>query len=158
MGLSPSLSGESTTQTVELHITVNDATAGQTLELTVDLTIKKVNNGLADISISITNRTLTVASIGADPDGDTIAPTYAYQWQRAAEGTAQWMDISGENDAYTITDDLAETSGEFRVQVTYTDGQGYRVMQTSNEVSYIPPPPSSGLRVRTKVFLEGPLR
>ena len=152
------IKGESTTQTVELHITVNDATAGQTLELTVDLTIKKVNNGLADISISITNRTLTVASIGADPDGDTIAPTYAYQWQISTT-TAQWMDIDSATDAsYTITDDLAETSGEFRVQVTYTDGQGYRVMQTSNEVSYIPPPPSSGLRVRTKVFLEGPLR
>ena len=141
---------------VELNIIVSDG-GGRRVEHNEELTIQKVDNGLANIEASrATSKTLTV-KVGSDPDGDATTPNYAYQWQRAAEGTAQWMDISGENDAsYTITDDLAETSGEFRVQVIYTDGQGYQVMLTSNEISHTPP--GSGLRIRTKIFLEGPLR
>ena len=143
---------------VELNIIVSDG-GGRRAEHNEELTIQKVDNGLAKIEASrATSRTLTV-KVGIDPDGDAITPNYAYQWQRAAEGTAQWMDISGENDAsYTITDDLAGTSGEFRVQVIYTDGQDYRNDDGfySNAIRYTPS--GSGLRVRTKVFLEGPLR
>ena len=141
---------------VELNIIVSDG-GGRRVEHNEELTIQKVDNGLANIEASrATSKTLAV-KVGSDPDGDATTPNYAYQWQRAAEGTAQWMDISGENDAsYTITDDLAETSGEFRVQVIYTDGQGYKETSTSNEISHTPP--GSGLRIRTKIFLEGPLR
>ena len=123
---------------VELNIIVSDG-GGRRVEHNEELTIQKVDNGLANIEASrVTSRTLTV-KVGSDPDGDATTPNYAYQWQRAAEGTAQWMDISGADDtSYTITDDLAETSGEFRVQVMYTDGQDYQVMLTSNEIRYIP--------------------
>ena len=123
---------------VKLNITVSDD-GGQSIEHNEELMIQKVDNGLANIEASrVTSRTLTV-KVGSDPDGDATTPNYAYQWQRAAEGTAQWMDINGADDtSYTITDDLAETSGEFRVQVMYTDGQDYQVMLTSNEIRYIP--------------------
>ena len=124
---------------VKLNITVSDD-RGQRVEHNEELTIQKVDNGLANIEASrVTSRTLTV-KVGIDPDGDATTPNYAYQWQLRAAGGAHWMDISGENDAsYTISDDLVETSGEFRVQVIYTDGQDYQVMLTSNEISYVPP-------------------
>ena len=148
------IKAESTRQTVELHITVNDA-AGQTLEHTEDLMIKKVNNGSADIAITRENSTLTV-TVGSDPDGDPNPAGYTYQWQTRALGAEGWTNISATDKSYTISDDLASVSGEFRIQVTYTDGQGYRKTLASNVIEYIAP--SQGIKVRTKVFLEGPLR
>ena len=63
------------------------------------------------------------------------------------------MNIASTTDAsYTISG-----NGEFRVQVMYTDGQGYPETPTSNAIPYTQPD-SSGLRIRTKVFLEGSLR
>ena len=142
-----------TTQTVRLTIRVSDQ-AGNIFEHTEELPILKTNNGPADINISITSATLT-AIVGADPDGDPNPPSYTYQWQ--AKTGSEWMDIASTTDtSYTISGDLAETSNEFRVQITYIDGQGYPETPTSNAIRYTPP--GSGLRVRTKVFLEGPLR
>ena len=39
--------------------------------------------------------------------------------------------------------------------MTYTDGQGYRKTGQSAEIAY--PSVVEGIKVRTKVFLEGPL-
>ena len=146
----------STSQIVTLTIRVSDQSDRiEASEHTAKLHIRGINNGPADINISMTNTTLT-ATIGTDPDGDPNPPTYTYQWQ--ANTGSDWMDIASTTDtSYTISGDLASASGEFRVQVMYTDGQGYQEAPISNEVSYTQPP-SSGLRVRTKVFLEGPLR
>ena len=151
------IKAESTRQTVELHITVNDTT-GQTLEHTANLMIKKVDNGEAEIAISReTTRTLMV-KVGSDPDGDPNPAGHTYQWQtRALEPSSRWMNInSATNDTYTITDDLANAGGEFRIQVMYTDGQGYKETLISNVIQHTSP--SQGIKVRTKVFLEGPLR
>ena len=142
-----------TTRTVRLTIRVSDQ-ADKIFEHTEELPILKTNNGPADINISITSATLT-AIVGADPDGDPNPPSYTYQWQ--AKTGDDWMDIASTTDtSYTISGDLASASGEFRVQITYIDGQGYPETPTSNAIRYTPP--GSGLRVRTKVFLEGPLR
>ena len=130
----------STTQTVRLTIRVSDQSDEiADFEYTEELHILKTNNGSADINLSITNTTLT-AIVGADPDGNPNPASYTYQWQRnVAEGTAQWMNIASTNDtSYTISDDLASASGEFRVQVIYGDGQGYSEMPISNAISYIP--------------------
>ena len=145
-----------TSQTVRVTIRVNDKTAEiEAFEHTAELHIRGINNGPADINISMTNTTLT-ATIGTDPDGDPNPPTYTYQWQ--TDTGSEWMNLASTTDtSYTISGDLASASGEFRVQVMYTDGQGYPETLTSNAISYTRPP-SSGLRVRTKVFLEGPLR
>ena len=142
-----------TSQTVRLTIRVSDQ-ADKIFEHTEELHIRKTNNGSADINISITSATLT-ATIGADPDGDPNPTSYTYQWQ--TKTGAEWMNIDSATDiSYTISGDLTSAGGEFRVQITYTDGQGYKETLTSNEIRYTPP--GSGLRVRTKVFLEGPLR
>ena len=148
------IKAESTRQTVELHITVNDA-AGQTLEHTANLMIKKVNNGSADIVISRETTSTLIATIGSDPDGDPNPAGYTYQWQTRTLGTEGWTDISATDKSYAISDDLASVSGEFRIQVTYTDRQGYSET-VSDVIKYIAP--SQGIKIRTKVFLEGPLR
>ena len=148
-----------TSQTVKLTIRVSDqASKVEAFEHTEALHIRKTNKGSADINVSITTATLTV-TIGADPDGDATTPNYQYQWQsQAIEAAPEWMDIDDATEkSYTISGDLASAGGEFRVQVTYTDGQGYQATLISNEISYTPPA-VSGLRIRTKVFLEGPLR
>ena len=140
-----------TSQTVRLTIRVSDQSDKiEAVEHTEELHILKTNNGLADINISITDAILT-ATIGADPDGDPNPASYTYQWQ--TNTGSRWMDIASvTNNTYAITAD-----GEFRVQVMYTDGQGYPETPTSNVIRYTQPD-SSGLRIRTKVFLEGPLR
>ena len=148
---------DATTQTVTLTIRVSDQSDEiEDFEHTEVLPILKTNNGSADINLSITSATLT-AIVGADPDGDATTPSYQYQWQSLAKTGADWMDIEGATDAsYTIGDEV-KSSAEFRVQVMYTDGQGYQEMPTSKGIRYTLPG-SGGLRIRIKVFLEGPLR
>ena len=147
-------------QTVELTIRVSDQSdKGEVFEHTEELSILKTDQGTADINLSINNETLTLTvTIGADPDGAAAAPSYQYKWQsQAIEAASAWTDIADATGvSYTISGDLAATSNRFRVQVTYTDGQGYRETLTSNAIGYTPP--DRGIRVRTKVFLEGPLR
>ena len=149
------IAADATTQTVTLTIRVSDqADKIEDFEYTEVLHILKTNNGSADINLSITSATLT-AIVGTDPDGDVTTPSYQYQWQSLAKTGAEWMDIEGATDAsYTISDD--ETSAEYRVQVMYTDGQGYQEMLTSKGIRHTLP--GSGLKIRIKVFLEGPLR
>ena len=145
------IAADTTSQIVTLTIRVRDQSAEiEAVEHTEELHIRKTNNGSADITITEMNGTLS-ATVSADPDGDATTPNYAYQWQ--ANTGSEWMNIEGADDAsYAITAD-----GEFRVQVMYTDGQGYPETPTSNAILYTRPD-SSGLRIRTKVFLEGPLR
>ena len=149
------IAADATTQTVRLTIRISDQIDEiKDFEHTEELHILKTNKGSADINISITTATLT-ATIGADPDGDPNLASYTYQWQ--AKTGADWMNINSATDtSYTISGDLASAGGEFRVQVTYTDGQGYLETLTSKGIRYTLP--GSGLRIRTKVFLEGPLR
>ena len=116
---------ESTQQTIELNIIVSDS-GGQTFEYRETLTIQKVDNGVAELDISReTSRTL-IAMMGADPDGAIDDSAYQWQW-RGPGAAAQWMDLeSATSTSYTITDELAVDGNEFRIQVAYTDGQGYR--------------------------------
>ena len=118
------------------------------------VTIYKIDNG-TDIAITKDKEILSVTV--NDPDGDATTPSYAYQWQQRAPGAdSQWMDIDAAIAAtYSVPSDTLIDSG-FRVLVTYTDGQGYRQTGQSAEIAYFPVP--EGLRIRTKVFLEGPLR
>ena len=152
------VAADALSQTVELTIRVSDQSdRGEVFEHTEELSILKTDQGTADINLSITTATLTATvTTDADPDGAAITPDYQYNWQILTTESG-WMNVASTTDAsYTISGDLAETSNKFRVQVTYTDGQGYRKTLTSNEISYTPP--ERGLRIRTKVFLEGPLR
>ena len=131
------IAADATTQTVRVTIRVIDQSANiEASEHTAELHIRKTNNGSADINLSITNTTLT-AIVGADPDGNPNPANYTYQWQ--TNTGPGWMNIASTTDtSYTISDDLASATGEFRVQVTYTDGQGYSETSTSNAIRYIP--------------------
>ena len=151
------ITGAATTQVVTIMLRVSDQDdTVEVLEHTEILTIQKVNNGSADIAITRKGTTLTVI-IGADPDGAPNPAGYTYQWQSRTSADEPWMDIESAMDAsYVITGDLASASDEFRIQVVYTDGQGYRETLESGAILYIPL--SRGIKVRTKVFLEGPLR
>ena len=122
------------------------------------VTINKIDNGLADIAITKMNGTLIVTvNPDSDPDGNATTPNYVYQWQQRAPGAdSQWQDINATTTAtYSVPSDTLVDTG-FRVSVTYTDGQGYRKTKASREIRYIAQ--FRGLRIRTKVFLEGPLR
>ena len=113
------------------------------------VTIDKIDNGLADIAV---NGTLPITVKEPDPDGNATAPNYEYQWQKRTPGAdPKWQDIEAAPAAtYSVQDDTL--INDFRVVVTYTDGQGYRKMVPLYSPEFI------GIRVRTKVFLEGPLR
>ena len=147
------VSANSTKQVIELNIRVGDD-GGQTFEHREVLTIRKVNNGVAELVISRETTTITI-TVGSDVDGDPDPTGYNYQWQSRALGTdSEWTNImSATDDTYTIPKDV---SGEFRVQVTYTDGQGYRETLASDVIEYRAP--GQGIKIRTKIFLEGPLR
>ena len=150
------VAAESISQTVKLNILVSDDD-GHSFEYSEVITVRKVDNGVATVDvIRATSRTLTV-KVGSDPDGDASKPSYEYKWQRREpEAGSSWQDIMSATDkSYTISNDLASVSGEFRVQVMYTDRQGYS-KTVSDVIEYIAP--SQGLKIRTKVFLEGPLR
>ena len=145
------IAADTTSQIVTLTIRVSDQSGEiEDVEHTEELHIRKTNKGPADINLSITSATLT-AIVGADPDGDVTTPNYQYQWQ--TNTGSEWMNLDPTtSNTYAITAD-----GEFRVQVMYTDGQGYLETSTSKAIPYTQPD-SSGIRIRTKVFLEGPLR
>ena len=146
------LAATSATITFKVVVIDDEFTTSQSIAVT----IHKIDNGLADMAITEMNGTLSVTvNPDSDPDGNATTPNYVYQWQQHAPGAdSQWQDI---NDATTATysvpsDTLVDTG--FRVLVTYTDGQGYRKTRASHEIRS----QFSGLRIRTKVFLEGPLR
>ena len=147
----------STQQVVELNIIVRDS-SGQILEYSEVFTIQKVDNGKADIAVNRETTTTLIAMVGSDPDGDAADPDYTYQWQsRTSDEDSPWMNIDDTNDAsYTITDNLAVDGNEFRVTVTYRDRQGYSQTIESAAIPYTFA--ARGIKIRTKVFLEGPLR
>ena len=119
------------------------------------VTINKIDNGLADITITEVNGTLSV-TVNPDPDGKATDPNYMYQWQqRTPEQGSLWQAIDAATATYLIPDNTPINT-RFSVLVTYTDGQGYRQTGQSAEIAYSPV--AEGIKVRTKVFLEGPLR
>ena len=148
------LAATSATITFKVVVIDDEFTTSQSIAVT----IHRIDNGLANIAITEMNGTLSVTvNPDSDPDGDATTPNYVYQWQqRAPEADSQWQDINDATTAtYSVSDaPLADTG--FRVLVTYTDGQGYRKTRVSREIRYIAQ--FRGLRIRTKVFLEGPLR
>ena len=165
----------STRTTLDLEVKVDDGDLSTTG--TVSVVVEKQNNGSARLGITfmeITNRgtTLTVMMLSDDPDGGTSG-TVVYQWQvcAGAEGRCpsanDWMDIDGATEErYMIsaadilveggsTFSLVEDGSIFRVEGTYTDVQGYKEEVDSPVHVYTTHPV---IRIRIKVFLEGPLQ
>ena len=164
-----------TTQTtLNLEVEVSDTELATTRVLLVQVNQK--NNGSATIGTSIETAggvtTLTAIVSSDDPDGGN-GENVGYQWQVCAgvEGRCpsanDWMDIDEANGTqYVISGtnimvkndnpfSLVEGGSLFRVQATYTDGQGYSEEVDSPVRVYTTRPM---LRIRVKVFLEGSLQ
>jgi len=90
-----------------------------------------VDDGDAAFSITGTpavGQILTAANTAADPDGNG---SFSYAWQSFNGNT--WSAIG--TDAATYTLSAAEEGKQVRVQVSYTDGQGFAEAVTANAVS-----------------------
>ncbi len=118
------------TRNTTLTLTVSDPLEEDSVVINQPLTIKIANNGPAriDFNGSFGSRMLT-ATVGNDPDGDAADAEYQYRWQSRASGSNSWTTVSTEtttikNASYEIpADTLAGT--RYRVEVRYTDAQGY---------------------------------
>ncbi len=161
-----------TQQTLALQLVVRD-TAAEAVSTMVSVVVNKKDNGQANIGTLRRDNdnervlTLTGLVLTGDPDGGGLSSTVAYQWQRCwgSDGTDcsdanNWVNISGAiGNSYTIPASLSgHTIAEgdlFRIGVTYTDMQGYErtVYSGSRDISR-----STEIRIRTRVFLEGPLQ
>ena len=103
------------------------------------ITIAKHNNGgIAALGVPTLNeRELTAPSIDLSGDPDGGGNNIRYQWQSKQSVQAEWVDVpaAGTNARYIIP---ADTEGivQYRVVVSYTDGQGYEEQVESEALSY----------------------
>ncbi|MXX98505.1 MAG: hypothetical protein F4Y58_01165 [Gammaproteobacteria bacterium] len=160
---------------LQLEIAVTEMReGGETTTQTTSVVVTKVNNGPSETSprIDRNGNTLTLVSstldnaIAVDPDGDNTInsnPLYQWQWcQSSCSLSDSWDDINlnADGESYDIPSIISNISTiaehRFRIKISYTDGQGY----TDNTIftNNLPKDPSANIKVRAKVFLEGPLQ
>ena len=86
-----------------------------------------VNDGAATFSISGTpavGNTLTATTSSPDPDGNGA---FSYSWKSSADGST-WSTIVGDSPSYMVT--AADLGRELRLQVSYTDAEGFAELLT----------------------------
>ena len=149
---------------LRFSLTVSDAQSSATQQVAV--TVSKRNDG--DITLTTPTQVLSSRALTAefdwtaDPDStaESRGSLIDYQWLSGdgtvvSSGTSVAAAIAT---TYTVPAAIAE-SAAYRLQVRYTDGQGYTTTVTSLPIMYrfvgVKP---SGIRVRIKVFLEGALQ
>ena len=164
-----------TTNTTTLILEVEVSDGGISTTKTVSVVVNKVNNG--QISAGSIQRDsdnpggFRLSNIGGrkDPDGKADV-NVSYQWQRCwksedgvdcSEDSEAWLDIGGETgNSYkpttSIEGHVVQSEDRFRVALEYTDGQGYD--ESVPSLNTLSTDPSSDIKIRIKVFLEGPLQ
>ena len=154
------------TETLRLQVTVSDGNMSVPPQ-TATVVVTKVDNDKVDTpSISVDSNNIDLFTLqidlASDPDGENDDNSNLnYQWQRCladADCSPQgdWMNIDGAtNRSLTVPNDLRAVGNKFRVETTYTDKQNYRDSIFSSTRDYDTDPV---VRVRAKVFLEGPLQ
>ena len=150
--------------TLNLFVSVGDGTTTGTNRVIVNIA-RVDNGGLATTpTITETERELTVlADLTTDPDGDGTIQTYQWQLCRGSSVTVacdnedNWKLAPGMPTAssYTIQESDAVVGNQFRVQLTYRDGQGYSRPVISEALSY---GQAKATFIRLKLFLEGALQ
>ena len=86
--------------------------------------VKKVDNGSISIGQpTLVGSQLTAPNLLGDPEG-VQKSSVVYQWQKHKAG--RWVDI-GEATARTYTPGDMSGGEEYRVRISYTDGQGHKV-------------------------------
>ena len=151
--------------TLNLFVSVGDGTTTGTNRVIVNIT-RTDNGGLATPpTITEAERELTVsADLTTDPDGDGTIEAYQWQLCRGSSATVvcdnedSWMPAPGTSStasSYTIQESDAVVGNQFRVQLTYRDGQGYSRTVISETLSY---GQVKAIFIRLKLFLEGALQ
>ena len=116
-----------TSSTVVFSVTVSDDVA--TTERSIVLTINKTNNDTLERrpGLMIDGINLSATEDFTDADGGVDDNGFLYQWQRKAVDAGDWMDIDGaESETYTIPQPQYPIAFNYRVGVSYRDGQGYQ--------------------------------
>ncbi|WP_341881007.1 S8 family serine peptidase [Synechococcus sp. UW140] len=124
-------------QTKQIRVQVSYTDAQYYKELVVvpagtvsDSTVSAINDGAATHSIFagnggtavyIVGQRLLVEKTATDPDGGH--GIRKYQWQSSADGNT-WSTIGTNNEFYTLT--VADQAKQIRVQISYTDGEGFQ--------------------------------
>ena len=153
------------TEPLQLEIAVTEIRSeGVTTTRTTSVVVKKINNIPSTPirptivrdddtgELSISEETVRQA-IADDPDGNNLSAVPTYRWQRCQSPCSSATDIAGQVGTTYTPRNVAE-GDTFRIKISYTDGQGYSNTIYSNALD----PSSAGIRVRAKVFLEGPLQ
>ena len=83
--------------------------------------VTKVNNGSISNKPTLVGSQLIAPDLSSDPDKGAQESSVRYQWQRK---TGVWVDIGGATASTYTPGDMTEGE-EYRVQISYTDGQGY---------------------------------
>ena len=119
-------------ETRELKLTLavrNDH--GLDREEDIELTVEKADNGAAVIVAELEGSQLSATITTNDPDGMPPADELSYQWQINGLNNIDRATMA----SYTIPAGTTDTT-KYRVEVSYTDGQGYPETVSSEEVTY----------------------
>ena len=99
------------------------------------LVVRKANNGSISNKPTLVGSQLIAPDLSGDPDkGVQESSVRRYQWQKREAGG--WVDIGGAT-ASTYTPEDMSGGEEYRVQISYTDGQGYGNEVESNSINYV---------------------
>ena len=98
----------------------------------IELTVFKIDNGAAVIVAELEGSQLSATITTNDPDHGQS--NVSYQWQQQIND--EWHSIARANaESYTIPTGTTDTT-RYRVEVSYTDGQGHPETVLSEEVTY----------------------
>ena len=123
---------------IGLMLEVNDGNASAIRNLSIEVT--KIDNGNIALGIPTLNILEWVApEVDPSEDPDGVGSNLQYQWQsRVPDDNADWIDIDKATQQ-THTPSILTTSGtEYRVRISYTDGQGYETTIDSQATPYEP--------------------
>ena len=156
------------TETLRLEIKASDGSSSRTR--VAEVVVTKINNGPSETSPRIERNesneqqlALKTESdnqaIADDPDGDNSSPNKSYQWQRcqsSCSSPSSWTDIDGERGRTYIIPNNEPEDNRFRIKLRYTDGQGYP--DNTIFTNTLAASATADIKIRAKVFLEGPLQ
>ena len=143
--------GESITTPITLKVMLRQGDNSLTYNKEINLTIHKRDNGPIDAAsikeaiehlisddslLSVHTEVLPVAVLMEDPDGVNQNPAINYQWQRLIASGWETVSETSVTSAYKVPVSVISGS-EYRVLISYTDGQGYESTTASGSITFI---------------------
>ena len=118
-------------------ITVGVRRNGGNVRKEITLKITKENNGsISSVGqLTLNGSKLTAPEIKLSDDPDGAGEITDYQWQRQSRN-GNWVNVAGATEK-TYTPNDAEKRESYRVQISYTDGQGYNTKVYSQAIRNI---------------------